>query len=166
MMKRFPWKKAPGTFFHDTAGANLVEAALILPLLLMLTFGIVDFASMFYVYLALENGASVATRYAITGAQMNDPNNPGSKLSRDESIKSAMRQATPTITIADADFTFTHMAPGGSSWSGGSGGPGDVGRVTVQHTWTPLTPILVPFLTNGKLQVSVDSAMKNEAKFQ
>ena len=143
-----------------------MEAALILPLLLMLTFGIVDFATMFYVYLALENGASVATRYAITGNQMDDPNNPGSKLSRDDSIKTAMRQATPTITLADAAFTFTHMSPGAASWSGGSGGPGDVGRVSVQHTWTPLTPILAPFLTNGQLSVKVDSAMKNEALFQ
>jgi hypothetical protein len=159
-------KKGTGNLFRDTAGANLVEAALVLPLVLMLTFGIVDFASMFYVYLALENGASVATRYAITGQQMDDPNHPGSKLSHDASIMLAMRNATPTITINDADFTFTHMAPGGAVWLGGSGGPGDVGKVNVQHTWTPLTPILVPFLTNGKLQVSVDSAMKNEAKFQ
>ena len=41
---------------RDTRGGSLVEAALITPLLLMLTFGIIDFASMFYVYLALENG--------------------------------------------------------------------------------------------------------------
>ena len=150
----------------DTTGANLVEAALIVPLLLVLTFGIVDFASMFYVYLALENGVSVATRYAITGQAMDDPGTPGSKMSRDDSIKTAMREATPTITLSDAAFTFTHMPPGSAVWSGGSGGPGDVGRVTVQYTWSPLTPILVPFLTNGQLKVSVDSAMKNEAKFQ
>ena len=37
------------------------------PLLLLLTFSIVDFAALFYVYLALENGASQATRYAVTG---------------------------------------------------------------------------------------------------
>ena len=150
----------------DTTGTNLMEAALITPLLLILTFGIVDFAGMFYVWVALENGVSVATRYAITGNQMDDPNNPGSKLSHDASIMTAMRDATPTITINDADFTFTHLAPGGSTWQGGSGGPNDVGKVTVQHTWTPLTPILAPFLTNGQLTVRVDSAMKNEAKFQ
>jgi TadE-like protein len=158
--------KGTRNVLRDTAGANLVEAALIVPLLLILTFGIVDFAGMFYVYLALENGVSVATRYAITGNVMDDPNKAGSTLSRDESIKLAMRNATPTITINDGDFTFAHMSPGGSSWSGGSGGPNDVGKVTVQHVWTPLTPILAPFLTNGQLHVSVESAMKNEAKFE
>jgi TadE-like protein len=147
-------------------GSNLLEAAIITPLLLILTLGLVDFASMFAVYLALENGVSLATRYAITGNQMDDPNNVGQKLSRDDSIKAAMRQATPTLTIGDAAFTFSHMAMGGNSWLGGSGGPGDVGRVTINYTWVPLTPILQPFLTNGQLTVRVESAMKNESKFQ
>ena len=150
----------------DTTGTNVMEAALITPLLLILTFGIVDFAGMFYVWVALENGASVATRFAITGNDMADPNNVGQNLSRQAAIMKALRDATPTITIADGDFTFQFMAPGSSSWQGGTGGPNDVGRVTVQHTWTPLTPILAPFLTNGQLRVSVDSAMKNESRFQ
>ena len=63
---------------RDARGAALIEAAILTPLLLLLTFAIVDFGSMFYVYLALENGVSQATRYAITGNQMDDPSNPGS----------------------------------------------------------------------------------------
>ena len=51
----------------DSKGANLVEAAIVTPLLLLLTLGIVDFAAMFYCYLALEHGVSQATRYAVTG---------------------------------------------------------------------------------------------------
>jgi TadE-like protein len=151
---------------RDSRGSNLLEAAIITPLLLILTFGLVDFASMFYVYLALENGVSQATRYAVTGNQMDDPNHANQKLSHDDSIKTAMRQATPTLTISDAAFSFSHMAPGGNAWLGGSGGPGDVGKVTINYTWAPLTPILRPFLTNGQLAVSVESAMKNESRFQ
>jgi hypothetical protein len=150
----------------DSKGSNLIEAAIITPLLLILTLGLVDFASMFAVYLALENGVSLATRYAVTGNQMNDPNNPSQLLSRDDSIKLAMRQATPTLTIDDTAFTFSHMALGGNSWLGGSGGAGDVGKVTINYTWTPLTPILQPFLTGGQLTVRVESAMKNESRFQ
>ncbi len=78
----------------------------------------------------------------------------------------AMRDATPTVTIGDAEFSFSHLAPGGSTWLGGAGGPNDVGRVTVRHDWTPITPIMAPFLTGGKLTMSVDSAMKNESKFE
>ena len=45
----------------------MVEAALVTPLLLFLTFAIIDFAIMFYVYLALGSGVGQATRYATTG---------------------------------------------------------------------------------------------------
>ena len=45
----------------------MLEAAIITPLLLLLTFSIVDFGALFYVYLALENGVSQATRYGVTG---------------------------------------------------------------------------------------------------
>jgi hypothetical protein len=149
----------------DSAGANLIEAAIITPLLLLLTFGIVDFASLFYSYLALENGVSQATRYAVTGNQMDDPLNPGGKISRVDSIKTAMRQATPTLTLNDSAFTFSHLSPGGTNWLGGTGAPNDVEKLTIDYTWQPLTPLLAPFLTNGQMNLRVDSAMKNEGRF-
>ena len=52
---------------RDCKGNTLVEAAVLTPLLLLLTFSIMDFASLFYVYLALENGVSQASRYGVTG---------------------------------------------------------------------------------------------------
>jgi Flp pilus assembly protein TadG len=42
---------------RNCRGATMIEAAIMTPLLLLLTFSIVDFACLFYVYLALENGA-------------------------------------------------------------------------------------------------------------
>ena len=102
------------TRLRDTSGGSLVEAALITPLLLLLTFGIMEFATMFYVYLALENGVSQATRYGVTGNLKDDPMNPGTALNRVQSIRLAMRQATPTLTIPDAEFTFSHLPAGGS----------------------------------------------------
>jgi hypothetical protein len=123
----------------------------------------VDFAAFFYVDLALENGVSQATRFAVTGSLMDDPAHPGTQLSPEESIKAAMRLATPTLTIDDAEFTFTHLVAGGTSWLSGAGGPGDVGRVTINHTFTFLTPLVRPFFTGGRAIVRVESAMKNEA---
>src|SRR5262245_11082680 len=54
-------------------GFSLIEAALVLPLFLLLTFSIVDFGAMFYAYLSLENGVSVASRYAVTGQTVPGP---------------------------------------------------------------------------------------------
>jgi hypothetical protein len=143
----------------DETGSNMVEAALLTPLLLLLTFGIVDFAMLFSSYLALENGISQASRYAVTGNQV-----PG--LSREASIMQAMRDSTPTLTIADQAFTFSHMPAGGNTWVGGSGGPDDIGKVRVDYTFTFLTPLMRPFFTNGRIALAVESAMKNERRFE
>jgi TadE-like protein len=151
---------------RDSRATNLLEAAIITPLLVMLTFSIVDFGALFYVYLALENGVSQASRYGVTGNLMDDPLNPGTPLNRVDSIKAAMRQATPTLTLPDSAFTFHNMPVGGSTWVAGTGAPGAIEKVTVDYTWDILTPIMRPFFTNGQIHFTVDSAMKNEARFQ
>jgi Flp pilus assembly protein TadG len=143
---------------REDTGANLIEAALITPLLLLLTFSIVDFGSMFYVYLSLESGVSQATRYVVTGASVGG-------ASRPDSIKAAMRSATPTLTIPDGAFSFSHMPAGGSSFVAGTGGPGEVERVTVDFDWEILTPLMRPFFTDGKVHFRVESSMKNERLF-
>jgi len=147
---------------RDDSGTSLIEAALITPLLLLLTFAIVDFGAVFYAYLALENGVSQATRFAVTGNVIDDPSNPGTPLNRQESIKAAMRLATPTLTIDDSAFTFSHRPMTGGAWTGGVGGPGELGKVSVRYTWTFMTPVVGVFFTNGQLPLQVDSAMKNE----
>jgi Flp pilus assembly protein TadG len=144
---------------RDASGANLLEAAIITPLLLLMTFSIVDFASLFYVYLSLENGVSQATRFGVTGSTIGT-------LSREDSLKSAMRSATPTLTIRDDQFTFSHMAAGGTSFVGGTGGPGEVERLQVDYDWDILTPLMRPFFTDGKVHFTVQSTMKNESRFQ
>jgi hypothetical protein len=144
---------------RETEGANMMEAAIITPLLLILTFGTIEFASVFYAYLTLQNGASQATRYAVTG------NTTGS-MSRVDSIKNAFRQATPTLTVPDSAFTFQHMAVGGSSWLGGTGAPGEVEKVTVSYSWDFLTPLMRPFFPTGRMTITVDSVMRNESRFQ
>ena len=157
------WRIRKVRRLSDAKGANLVEAAIITPLLLLLTLAIVDFASMFYCYLALEHGVSQATRYAVTGQQMSSG---GSPIGREASIKSAMRVAAPTLTIPDSAFSFSFMPLNGSSWSSGLGGPNDVGRVTINYTWRFMTPLIRPFFTGGQINLRVQSTMKNEALFQ
>jgi len=62
------------TFFSITnqkprsIGQSMVEFALALPILLLLIFGIIEFGRMLQAWLALENGARFAVRYAITGS--------------------------------------------------------------------------------------------------
>ena len=136
-------------------GTNLLEAALITPLLLIVTFAIVEFGTLFYIYLTLENGVSQATRYAVTGQQF-------AGMDREQSIRHAMRFAMPTLTLDDTAFAFSYLPPGGSSWLPGSGGPSDIGKVRVNYTWTFFTPLIRPFFQDGRITLIVESAMMNE----
>jgi hypothetical protein len=152
------------TRLSATEGSNLIEAAVITPLLLLLTFSVVDFGTLFYVHLALENGVSQATRFAVTGNVAADPAHPGINLSREESIKLAMRQATPTLTIPDGAFTFQHRSPGAGAWAGGVGGPNDIEHVSVEYNWKFLNPLIGTFFAGGHIALKADSAMKNEGR--
>lgn len=143
----------------DASGTSLVEGALITPLLLMLTFATVDFGSLFYAYLALENGVGQATRYGVTGNQV-------AGLSRTQSIMKSMREATPTLTIDDTAFSFSYLPPGATVWLGGPGGPNDVSKVTVTYPWPLLTPLVRPFFAGGQVTLVVEATMKNEPSFQ
>jgi len=141
------------------SGQSLLEAGFITPLLLLLTFGIVDFSALLYVHLALQNGVAQASRYGVTGQIA------GTGVSREDSIRAAMRRATPTLTLDNGAFAFSHLKSGSSTWSSGSGGPNDIDKVSVTYTWSMLTPVLRPFFPTGKINFTAESIMKNERVF-
>src|SRR5262249_30715637 len=132
-----------------------IEAAIAIPLLLVVTFAIIDFGVLFYINLALENGVSQAVRYGITG-------NTNSGMTRQASIQSVMRSSTPTLTLTDDNFQFSHLA--GGVWIDGSGGPGDVEKLTVTYTHQMFV-LKWLFPPNGRVQLQAESSMKNEDRF-
>jgi hypothetical protein len=145
-----------GPRLRDAKGNSIIEAALIMPILMMVTFGIVDFGILFYKHLALESAVSQAVRYGITG-------NTGGAGSRQDAIKAVLRSSAPTLYIEDQDITFSRLA--GGNWVNGLGGPGDVERLSVNLTHRVL--ILAPFFQpDGTIVLHAESAMKNEDRFQ
>ena len=95
---------------RDSAGTSMLEAAMITPLLLLLTLSIVDFGAMFYIYLSLENGVSQATRFAVTGNVLADPTQSGR-----EPVARRLDQAGDAPGDADADHPRcrVHIQPHG-----------------------------------------------------
>jgi len=136
----------------------MIEAALITPMLLLMTFAILDFSMILYTWLTLESGVSQATRYAITGNLMGG-------MSREESIRQAFRTATPTLNVPDASFSFSHMSGGG--WAGGTGQPNEIEKVTVSYTYDlmVLQLLMGPLFNTSQINFTVESAMKNEGAF-
>jgi len=53
--------------FKKAPAQSMVEFAMALPVLLLATFGVVEFGRLLQAWLALENGARMAVRYAVTG---------------------------------------------------------------------------------------------------
>src|SRR5437870_3709806 len=91
---------------RPTPGQALVETAIGIVLLMLLTFSVVDAAMLFFVYLTLQNGVTEATRYGVTGQQMNAPLDPTTPLSRQDSIMRVMRDSSPWLTIAASDLVL------------------------------------------------------------
>ena len=137
-------------------GQALVEAGIIMSIMVSLAFIVLDFAGIMYAFLAMQNGVSQATRFAITGNTSQDSS--GTTLSRDQSIRQAMRSSTPGFQILDSNFTFYNLTKSTS----GTGGPNDIIRVSVSYDWVLLTPFLRPFFPSGKVTVAVASTMRNE----
>ena len=75
-------------------------------------------------------------------------------------------RATPTITIPDNAFSFSHLPEGQTVWLAGTGGPKDVEKVQIDLNWDLMTPLIASFFPNGKLTLRVSSSMKNEPRFQ
>jgi hypothetical protein len=63
-------RTVPPASRRRTRGQSLVEFALILPILLLMMFGIIEFARIFYSWLIVTNAVRTGERYAVTGEYM------------------------------------------------------------------------------------------------
>jgi hypothetical protein len=140
---------------RDSSGQSLIEAAIITPMLVIVTFAIIEFGWLFFVNLTLEDSVSQAARYGVAGGSFEG-------FSRQDSITATMRDAASPLTIQDSDIQFSHLV--GGNWVNGVGGPGEIARIRVTYTHRVL--VLSPFFDNGQIVLQVESAMKNEDRFQ
>ena len=142
-------------------GAVLIETALASVVFAMLLFAIFDFGRMFYFQARLQHAVSQSTRFATTGNTLADPNNPGTQMSREDSIKSMIKQLSGIQGFGPNDITINTIAPDGSLIAG-AGAPGDV--VTVSATWR--IPVVAPFLSalfpGGQYQFTATTTFRNE----
>lgn len=120
-------------------------------LLVVLSFTIFDFGHFFWALLTFQHATTTGTRFAITNSQL-------SGMTRDESIREAIKEATPGFAVEDGDISFYNVTDG----TPGSGGPNDVIRVTVEHDFSFLTPGIENFFDDGQLRFRVSATMRNE----
>lgn len=97
------------------SGAAAVEFALVLPVLLLLVFGIVDFSRAYNAHLALSGGAREGARVLALGTG---------------DAETTTRDAAPSLPAADITVTTTACS-----------NPGDPARVEASYEYSYLTPI-------------------------
>jgi Flp pilus assembly protein TadG len=137
-------------------GSALVEAAIVLPLLLLLLVSILEFGRLFYTKITVESAVRQATRFAVTGNRKADPNDPNKDLARAEAIKQYVVEHAPSVKI---ERTKIILDPADG------GGPGDVVKVRVEHRFEFVTPLIANFFDGGEYNFSYTATMKNEPKF-
>ncbi|MFQ5435684.1 MAG: TadE/TadG family type IV pilus assembly protein, partial [Anaerolineae bacterium] len=166
-------------------GQGLVEFALVIPVLLLILWGLIEFSRIFQGYLTVQHAAREGARYAVTGQSIlirDDDNIPGNNspgevwAARTTSIISKTHEAALGLNIGDfADtpinqWTTNQDSPyyfdvvlnpvsGGDPY--GLGGQ-DMITVTVHYNVPILTP-LVKDVLGGVIHVTGQVMMQNEA---
>lgn len=79
---------------RDKRGQALVELALVLPLLLLLVMGTMEFGRIFHSYLLITNASREGARTAITGTD-------------DNGIRTIVKDVTVSLGLTDAQITIT-----------------------------------------------------------
>jgi len=105
-------------FLRDSKGQALVELALILPILLMLLFGTIEFGRVFNTYLTVTSVSREGARAATVGADNNEimekvragaPNLDSSKLSIE--ISPEFNRSRGDSVIVTVEYPVTLYAP-------------------------------------------------------
>ena len=124
--------KRPATW-HER-GAALVEFAIILPILLTLVFGIIEFGRAYEVKVQLTGGVREGARALALGKTPAQANQ-------------AVIDATPGLNLGSATFSNTSCPAGGAD-----------GNATVKITYS--LPSLTPLVPSGKINLTATGVMR------
>lgn len=122
----------------DNKGVAAVEFALVIPLFLILIFGIIDFGWYFFTQHTLQFGTREGMRLALVGGILNDEE--GNPLSREASIKKAIKEnVSMAINPESSDFHI-YIFPVDAAYSDPDPPtvkPGDWPPPPADQTWPP-----------------------------
>ncbi len=118
-------------------GQGLVEFALILPVLLLIIFGTIEFGHILFIYVNLSNAAREGTRFGIV-----DPQNQAGITDAVNGRIALIDPVVPTIEYDSGPGTAVFTDPTLAK-------PGNRVGVRIDYVIEPLTPFMAPFLGGG-----------------
>jgi Flp pilus assembly protein TadG len=127
---------------HAQRGAAALEAALVLPVLLLLVIGTMETASLLRVWLAVQKASQAGARTAATG-QGEDT---GDRIPRIEAAAERFLTDLPGGAAQIAVRSWPNTAASGAAREGDAGEPCEMVEVEVTKTWSAATPLLAALL--------------------
>ncbi len=149
----------PFRLWRGEAGVSSLEVAFVLPVLLAMLFGLVEFGYNLFARSTVEKAAQVGTRFAVTGEGYDTGN-------RVALIKDAARPLTQVLSGSTGTGVtiLVRSYPNGTSAAAkedSGGDPCQTVEVQVDYRYAPLTP-LVGSLLPAQLTVTGRERMVNE----
>lgn len=127
------------------AGQSLVEFALVVPIFLILVFGVVDGVRAVFAYNTIANASREGARYAMVhGSNSSSAVGPGNT----SALTVYVQKYTDGLGASSVTITPT--------WPGGSNDAGGKVKVDVQYQWKPMFSSL---LHTGPLTLDASSTM-------
>ena len=142
-------------------GVVSIEMAISSVLFFATLLAVFDFGRMYFFQSRLKYAVSQATRFATTGNALEDPLNPGTPLSRAESIVVMIRELSGFGDLTDEDIDIIHLGAGGVMLPG-AGGPGDVVTVTANYEIPMVAPYIGAIFPDGRFAFSAATTFRNE----
>lgn len=126
---------------HSTKGQSLVETAIVIPVILLLVLGIIDFGLIFNNYILITNASREGARKASVGGT-------------DSEVIQVVQNMTTTLELSDMTINVT---PSYSIRNHGA-------QVKVEITYNAglITPIISKFFPGGVAKLRAESIMRVE----
>jgi Flp pilus assembly protein TadG len=146
-------------FSKQRVGQATVEFALVLPLFVLLVFGVIDFGRLFFTQMTVQHAMREAGRFAVTGNRLPNPKT-GEVMSRVDSIVQVAENAAPGIDVSGVQICYLQA---GTNVYNNAGGPSDTMTVSLTVNLKLITPIIGRFFgPDGMYTFTSSTTFKNE----
>jgi Flp pilus assembly protein TadG len=151
----FPVRSAGGQ-----KGSATLETALVLPILLLLIFGLIEMGNALSVWLMVQSAADTGVRYASTGQGVIGGTQLTGIVNATNQVLVASRGQAGTVTVR----SWPGTNPVGSGNLNNPGGPCDTVEVDVNYTYNAITPLAALMQLYGPLgwpaQISMNACAR------
>ena len=111
-------KERIATYARSQRSQGLTEFAIIAPVILLLTFGIIDFGRALYLYITLQQAANEGARVAVRASYFIDPSGTAHTWPNDTDVANAVQGHAVTMNLANYPACPNGPLPNGGNPQG------------------------------------------------